>query len=94
MPGVAPAGLIDIEDGGVFDRLAQVRVGRCKAAEARWQIASTEPVETAPPNSSPQSSEASRREIRLRTDSSAIAAGRRGPKALAWAPRGQLGPGA
>ena len=54
----------------------------------RWQIASTEPTETEQPNSSPQSSEASRREMRLRTESRAIAACRRGPKALAPTPSG------
>jgi hypothetical protein len=27
LPGVAPAGLIDKEDRGIFDRLAQLRIG-------------------------------------------------------------------
>ncbi len=56
--------------------------GSARAPEVRWQIASTEPAETSQPNSSPQSSEASRREIRLRTESNETAACNLGPKAL------------
>ena len=55
--------------------------GSASAAEACWQIASTLPLDSRAPNSSPASSLAPRREIRLRAVNVTIAARNRGPNA-------------
>ena len=79
-----PAGLVDVE------RRLQSGCGRAgprraplSASPARARIASTVPLASLAPNSSPISSTVSRRETRLRIASVATAASMRGPKAPA-----------
>ncbi len=83
LPGTAPTGLINADDGGVLDRLAQPSVGLGQGAgDALADRVDRADRDLAAKQLTAEALEASRREIRLRTDSNAIAACILGPKAL------------